>query len=192
MTTKERIIYESMKLFSINGFEAVSIRTIASEVGVTNSALYKHFPSKQAIFDAIVAQSKEQYLNQCQEAVNEEIRGIEQMKQVCIGMFQYQTQNEWIVMFRRILLLEQYRNPQMAEIYKEFFIEIPIKRQQAIFQKLIEQGIMKNLNPAVLSLELYAPFYMFHSVRCDEEELMRLFEAHAEYFFNNYIVAEQP
>ena len=46
--TKQRIIEESMKLFSVHGFEAVSIRTIADAVGVGNSALYKHFKSKKA------------------------------------------------------------------------------------------------------------------------------------------------
>lgn len=190
MTTKERIIYESLKLFSIHGFEAVSIRTIADEVGVTNSALYKHFTSKQAIFDAIVELSKECYLNQCTDAVNEEIRGIEQMKEVCIGMFRYQTQDDWIVMFRRMLLIEQFRNPKMADIYKEFFITIPMERQKMIFEKLIAQGLMKKKNPKVLSMELYAPFYMYHFIQQDEKELMELFAQHAEYFFENYIIPD--
>ena len=190
MTTKERIIYESMKLFSINGFEAVSIRTIATEVGVTNSALYKHFNSKQAIFDAIVEQSKERYLKQCTNAVNSEIRGLDQMKEVCIGMYRYQTQDDWIVMFRRMLMIEQFKNPTMAEIYKKFFIEIPIKRQVEIFTTLMEQGLMKKRNPRVLSVELYAPFYMFHAVKYDDTELMQIFEDHAEYFFENYIIPE--
>ncbi|MDD6306271.1 MAG: helix-turn-helix domain containing protein [Clostridiales bacterium] len=41
--TKQKIIEESMKLFSVNGFHAVSVRAIADAVGVRNSALYKHF-----------------------------------------------------------------------------------------------------------------------------------------------------
>ena len=51
---KEIIMEESLKLFSVYGFEAVSVRTIADKVGIGNSALYKHFESKQAIFDALV------------------------------------------------------------------------------------------------------------------------------------------
>lgn len=190
MTTKERIIYESLKLFSVHGFEAVSIRTIADKVGVTNSALYKHFVSKQAIFDALVEYSKERYLRRCTETVNEEIRGVEQMKEVCISMFRYQTQDDWIVMFRRMLLIEQFRNPQMADIYKEFFITIPMKRQQEIFEALIAHGLMKKKNPEVLSMELYAPFYMYHAIQRSEDELTKLFAQHAEYFFENYIIPE--
>lgn len=188
MTTKERILYESMKLFSVNGFEAVSIRTIAKEVNVTNSALYKHFATKQAIFDALVDFCKERYLGRCTEAVNVEIRGIEQMKEVCIGMFRYQTQDEWIVMFRRMLLLEQFKNPKMADIYHEFFLEIPMNRQCEIFQELIRQGLMKDREPKVLAMELYAPFYMYHAVKHDEKELLQLFEKHTEYFFENNVI----
>ncbi len=132
--------------------------------------------------------TKERYLGRCTSVVNAEIRGIEQMKEVCLGMFHFQTGDEWIVMFRRILLIEQFKNPQMADIYKEFFIDIPMQYQQEIFQELIKHGLMKPLNPAVLSLELYAPFYMYHSVKCNETELMQLFEQHAEYFFENYIL----
>ncbi len=188
MTTKERILYESMKLFSVNGFESVSIRTIADEVGVTNSALYKHFKSKQEIFDAIVEQSKERYLKQCTDAVNAEIRGIDQMKEVCINMYRYQTHDDQIVMFRRILMIEQFKNSKMADIYKEFFIDIPMLHQQKIFEELIRQGLMKNRNPKVLSMELYAPFHMYHAVKHDEAELVQLFEQHAEYFFENNII----
>lgn len=188
--TKQRIIEESMKLFSVNGFDAVSVRDIALAVGIGNSALYKHFKSKQEIFDTIVELSKQRYLAKCSEAVSCEIRGVEQIKDVCLQMFRYQTGDEWIVMFRRMLMLERFKNPQMAEIYKEFFIDIPLRRQREIFALLIEAGLMKDKNTEVMAMELYAPFYMYHTVRRDEKELAELFETHAEYFFENYVNKE--
>ena len=39
LSTKERILVEAMKLFAVQGFEAVSVRAIAKEVGVRDSAL---------------------------------------------------------------------------------------------------------------------------------------------------------
>ena len=190
-TTKQRIVEEAMKLFAVNGYEAVSIREIADAVGIGNTALYKHFASKQEIFDTIVEQSKERYLAKCTAAVTEEIRGAEQVKAVCLKMFRYQTSDEWIVLFRRMLILEQFRNPQMAAIYKEFFVDIPMRRQQEIFRALMDEGLMKKRDPEALALELYAPFFMYHTVKRDSEELTRLFETHAEYFFENYVLEEQ-
>lgn len=188
--TKEIIIEKSMKLFSINGFHAVTIRQIADEVGIGNSALYKHFSSKQEIFDVIVERSKERYITKCKTVVNSEIRGVEQVKEICIQMFRYQTEDEWIVMFRRLLVMEQFRNEKMARIYREFFIDIPLQSQKAIFEFLIEKGLMRKKNPVVLSMELYAPFFMYHTVKEQAQDLIKLFEEHVEYFFENYVTVE--
>lgn len=193
MTTKERIIDEAMKLFSTNGYDSVSIRTIAKEVGVTNSALYKHFKSKQDIFDAIVETSKERYLNRC-NIVNSDIRGANQVKEICIEMFQYQISDPWIVMFRRILLMEQFKNPEMGKIFRDFFVEIPLKKQENIFRELIKNGFMQDKDPRVMALEMYSPFFMFHIARHSEEEdeeLLRQFGLHAQYFFDNYVVEKE-
>jgi len=38
----------------IKGFEKASMRSIAAMTGITAGALYKHFPSKAAIFEALV------------------------------------------------------------------------------------------------------------------------------------------
>ncbi|MCC0650007.1 TetR/AcrR family transcriptional regulator [Clostridioides sp. ZZV15-6598] len=183
MNTKEKILNESMKLFSVKGFDAVSIRSIADAVGVSNSALYKHYPSKQAIFDAIVEKSKEHFLKQCDYAQNSICVNMESFVQMCLSMFDFQINDEWIVMFRRVLLIEQFKNEKMAQIFNDFFIEFPITSQKLTFEKLIEDGIMISKNPEVLAMELYAPFFLYHTAKCDVEKLMELFRIHIEYFY---------
>lgn len=182
MNTKERILKESMKLFSTNGFEAVSIRAIARAVGVGNSALYKHFTSKQAIFDAMVEQSEQHFLQYC-SYVQDSIKCMDDFVKMCISMFEFQIGDEWIVMFRRILLIEQFKNEKMEKIFKFFFVELPLTSQKAIFEKLIQDGMMKKKDPEVLALELYAPFFVYHTVKYDKEKLMNMFRVHAEYFY---------
>ena len=95
-------------------------------------------------------------------------------------MFRFQTGDEWTMMFRKMLMIEQFRNPQAEVLYKEFFIDIPLQRQQQIFKALIKEGLMKEKDPEVLSMELYAPFYMYHTIKRNPKELERLFEKHAE------------
>jgi len=188
--TKEIIMEESLKLFAVNGFEAVSIRNIADKVGIGNSALYKHFESKQAIFDALVEELKERYLNQC-SSVTSDIRGVEAVKENCLSMFEYQTQNEWIVNFRQLLLIEKFRNPHMAEIYKEFFVDIPMNRQKTIFEALQKKGLMIPGDTYVYAMELYAPFYLYHFVEHDYDELKKEFQKHVEYFFDTHFIKEK-
>ena len=52
--TKQRILEKSLELFSTKGYDAVSVGEIAKAVGIKAPSLYNHFPSKQAIFGAIL------------------------------------------------------------------------------------------------------------------------------------------
>lgn len=185
--TKQKIIEESMKLFSVNGFDAVSIRTIAEAVGVGNSALYKHFKSKKEILDAIVLYSSEYYLAMGQKQITQ-IQNAEDLKTACLAMFDFQTKDEWMVMFRRLLIIEQFKNPEMAEIYRRFFIELPVESQVQIFRQLIAKGIMNDGNAKVLAMELYAPFYLYHLSSDSQQDLRELFEVHIRNFWESNFI----
>ena len=52
--TRERILDEALRLFARDGYEAVSVSAIAGALGITKGALYRHYPGKRAIFDAII------------------------------------------------------------------------------------------------------------------------------------------
>ena len=184
--TKQRIIEESMKLFSVHGFEAVSIRTIADAVGVGNSALYKHFKSKKEIFDAIVLCSKEYFMEKSNEQMAQ-IQSKEDLKNACLRMFEFQTKDEWMVMFRKLLLIEQFKNEEMAEIYRRFFIELPVVSQAMVFEQLIKTGVMKNKDAHVMAMELYAPFYLYHLYAETGEELEKKFSQHVDNFWECYL-----
>ncbi|MFH2056175.1 MAG: TetR/AcrR family transcriptional regulator [bacterium] len=49
---KEQIIVEATRLFSQAGYEGVSMKALAEACCVTEPALYRHFNSKEAIYDA--------------------------------------------------------------------------------------------------------------------------------------------
>ena len=52
--TYTEILKNAKTEFLQNGFEKASMRSIAAMTGITAGALYKHFPSKAAIFDVLV------------------------------------------------------------------------------------------------------------------------------------------
>ena len=53
MNNKEKIFQVSIELFSKYGFDGVSVRQIAGEVGIKESSIYNHYSSKQEILNAI-------------------------------------------------------------------------------------------------------------------------------------------
>lgn len=54
MNNKEKIFHVSIDLFSKYGYDSVSIRKIASEVGIKESSIYNHYKSKESILDSIL------------------------------------------------------------------------------------------------------------------------------------------
>jgi len=51
---KKQIIEQSMKLFARDGYDGVTIKQIARACKITEPALYRHFPSKKEIYNAVL------------------------------------------------------------------------------------------------------------------------------------------
>ena len=51
---RDHILDIAEKLFTEHGYKSASIRAIASECGVTNAAIYYHFPNKESLFAEVM------------------------------------------------------------------------------------------------------------------------------------------
>jgi AcrR family transcriptional regulator len=52
--TREQLVAAATELFAANGYEHTSIDAVLEHTGVSRGSLYHHFPSKQALFEAVV------------------------------------------------------------------------------------------------------------------------------------------
>ena len=59
--TRQQILQAALELFSTQGFEATSMSQIADAVGIRKASVYSHFESKQALLDALLQETLEQY-----------------------------------------------------------------------------------------------------------------------------------
>ncbi|MCI6275782.1 MAG: TetR/AcrR family transcriptional regulator [Clostridium sp.] len=131
MTTKEKRIFESLNLFSIYGYDGVSMREIAAAVGIKGASLYSHFKGKEDIFNGIFSEMIKQYDNAI-VMMNIPIEENEQtimayhnadesrLLQMAEGVFDFFTQNEFTVMFRKLLITEQHKSFIAAKHFKEY------------------------------------------------------------------------
>lgn len=51
-----------------------------------------------------------------------------------------------------------------------------------IFSDLIKLGVMKEGIPEVYAMELYAPFFMYHTVGMESEDIMKHLQEHVSSF----------
>lgn len=58
-TIKEKIIHESLKLFSLKGFSSTSVTDILEAAGASKGGFYNHFKSKEELFHAVLEQARQ-------------------------------------------------------------------------------------------------------------------------------------
>ena len=58
MDLKEKIVAESLKLYSLKGFLSTSIHDILEAANTSKGGLYNHFESKEALFFAVLNEAK--------------------------------------------------------------------------------------------------------------------------------------
>lgn len=194
--TKEKILEEALKLFAKSGYMGTSMNDIASQLGVTKAALYKHYSSKQEILDSIVERMNQMDLQRSKEYempegdMEEVIEGykniaLEKIKQYTKVQFLHWTEEEFSSCFRKMLTLEQYRSPEMAKLYQHYLSEGPLQYMETIFS-----GIVNNSEEAKqLAINFYGPIFLLYSIYDGSEnkqDVMKQLEAHVEGFSKHY------
>lgn len=201
--TKKRIISEALHLFSEKGYNAVTVGQIADAVGIKAPSLYKHYKSKQAIFDAILIEMQQRYEKQVssmqmngEDAVLDldlfEKISEEQLIQLGKNLFLYFLHDDYVCQFRKILTIEQYHNTNLATIYVKQYIHDPLSYQGTLFSMLVNSGIFINENPNIMALQFYAPVKLLLTL-CDcqperEQEALQTLEQHIKQFNKIYKV----
>ena len=196
--TKRRILEKALELFSTRGYDAVSVGEIADAVGIKAPSLYNHFPSKRAIFEAIVEDTAAQYerdTGRIDIHVQNAARDIPVFTGITADglfgkvrqIFDYSLHNDTIRRFRRMMTIEQFRSPELAEFYSQRYVERVIRYHAGIFRSLIAAGEIREQDPDALAMLYAAPVITLIGI-CDrqperEEECLARLRRHVELFF---------
>lgn len=192
MDTKERIQYEALKLFSKKGYEAVGVIEIADAVGIKAPSLYKHYKNKRAIFDSIVQRMKEMDFERAKEyempeGTMEEVGEaymnvpLDKIKIYTKAQFLYWTKEEFSCCFRKLLVLEQYKNNEMSSLYRQYISSGPLDYMSDIFRSTAES----DEEAMQLALDFYGPVYLLYSVydgADDKESVLDALDRHIDTF----------
>ena len=194
--TKENILHTALRLFARDGYEAASVSDIAGELGITKGALYKHYKNKQDIFNSIVERMyqidaerakkfevPEETFDRSPEAYRN--TDMDKITAFIEAQFHFLTEDEFACNFRKMLILEQYRNPEIAELYQKCLVSGPVSYIEDLFREMMERGIWDKSDPKQLALEFYAPFYLLLSISDalpENKEPAKLLTVHIERF----------
>jgi len=198
MNTKEKIIYESLNLFSTRGFDSVSVRDIANSVGIKASSLYNHFKNKQDIIDTIINKYSQYVINFFEHIkITTLIDNIKINKSSCIyndqffnsslAIFKFYLEDEFIVKFRKLLTIEQFNNSRLSSLYNKIFIDDILAFQSKIFEILIDSNILIKKDSYTLALQFYSPvFLMFYRCQTINDMALINLKKHISEFKDTY------
>lgn len=197
--TKKKILDKALELFAAQGYDSVSVGEIAQAVGIKAPSLYNHYPSKQAIFDAIVDATAKQYEADTDKAdihVQNSARDIpvfteitkEALFEKVRQIFEYSLHDETISRFRKMMTIEQFRSPELAALYSRRYVERLVEYHADIFRALISAGEIISADPETLSMTYVAPVLTLIGV-CDrqpkrESECLDKLKRHVYLFYN--------
>ena len=173
--TKDKILVTALRLFAQDGYEAVSVSKIAGELGITKGALYKHYKNKRDIFNSIfecLCQLDEERAKSAKvpEKNFEEMSlsfgktSVDGIVTYLKEQFLYWSEDEMACNFRKMLTLEQYRNPEMTALYHKVLTHGPIDYIENLIREMMKQGAWREGNPKQMAIELHAPFYLLLSI----------------------------
>ena len=158
---KQKIFDISIDLFSRFGYNGVSIRQIASKVGIKESSIYNHYNSKEAILDSILNYYIERMLAQDipldDASANLDV-GFDYFYQMGLNAFAMQLKDEKMSKITRIILIESYHNERINDFLKKSILEDAIKGWIALFALMKSK---KQIREDADSLQLAESFYKY-------------------------------
>jgi AcrR family transcriptional regulator len=189
--TKSRILNTALNLFSKHGYSGTSIRNIAKEVGVRESAIYNHFSSKTEILKAILEDFKTTAPGK--DVLNEKLIDKLDNPRIFLKDFAMDLIKEWTTerekKFMRLILMEQFRETEGIKIsMADYFSDLKTILKM-IFDQMIRHGFIRKHNSELLADEYIAILYYLRieHITADKKQSLKkideLVNKHIEFFW---------
>jgi len=190
--TKEKILKVATLLFSKLGYKGASVRKIASEVGIRESALYNHFKNKEEIFLEVAKNIFSSPFSIDSIEIKElALRGKPFLQKFTMQykMLTFDKSNE--NMFR-LLMIELMQNKSLREQFMSQYHDKNIKLLSEGFFIMMQNSLVRSSDPMLMAYEFISTlFYIRLQVtilRFDASSTNSLstqFEKHVDFFWES-------
>ena len=190
--TKERILAAALEMFSKNGYAGTNIRELSASLGLVKSGVYKHFESKEAIWNALLDEMIAYYGEHfgSAEHLPPVPDSLEDLVDMTMGMVHFTVHDERMIMTRKVLTLEQYRDVRARELATKHFLTGLTEMFTHVFTGMMERRLIRRDDPAMLAFAYITPISALIHL-CDREpekteEAIAQIEAFSRHFIKVY------
>ncbi len=190
--TKGKILEAALDLFSQNGYAGTNIRELTAALGLVKSSLYKHFGSKEDIWDALLDSMIAYYAQRfgSPDRLPPAPDSPEGLVSMTLRMVDFTIHDEKVVKTRKLLTIEQFRDDRARALATKHFLTGLWEMFTPVFQSMMDRGLIRWDDPAMLAFAYTAPISALIHL-CDREpektdEAMAQIEAFSRHFIQVY------
>ena len=190
--TKERILVAALELFSRNGYTGTNIRELTASLGMVKSSIYRHFESKEAIWNALLDEMIAYYAERfgSAEHLPPVPESLEELVVMTLRMSELTIRDEKIVMTRKVLSIEQFRDTRAKALATKHFLTGLTDMFTQLFSAMMDRGLLRRDDPKMLAFAYTAPISALIHL-CDREpektaDALTQIEAFSRHFVKTY------
>ena len=190
--TKERILAAALEMFSQNGYAGTNIRELTASLGLVKSSMYKHFESKEDIWNSLLDEMIAYYDNHfgSPEHLPPVPDSLDDLVAMTLRMVNFTVHDERIIMTRKLLTIEQFRDQRARDLATRHFLTGLKEMFTPVFAGMMDKGLLRRDDPAMLAFAYTAPISALIRL-CDREpeqtdEAIAQVEAFSRHFVKIY------
>ena len=190
--TKERILATALDMFSQNGYAGTNIRELTASLGLVKSSMYRHFESKEEIWNSLLDEMVAYYDNRfgSPEHLPPVPDTLEELVTMTMQMVDFTVHDERIIKTRKLLTIEQFRDDRARDLATKHFLTDLKDMFTPVFQGMMDKGLLRRDDPAMLAFAYTAPISALIHL-CDREpekanDAMAQAEAFSRHFIKTY------
>ena len=168
--TKERILAAALDLFSQNGYAGTNIRELTALLGLGKSSMYRHFVSKDKIWNTLLDEMIAYYSERfgSPEHLPPVPDSLEGLVAMTVRMADFTIHDEKIIKTRKVLTIEQFRDGRAGALATKHFLTGLRDMFAPIFAGMMDKGLLRRDDPAMLAFAYTAPISALIHL-CDRE-----------------------
>ena len=187
--TKSEIMNTALDVFAQKGYEGTILKDIADQLNVTKSALYKHYESKEALWDALIDYVERYYGENFGGTESIVIpNSLDELEELSLRQIRFTMHDEMVRRVRKLLTMKQFRNERIKALTEKYFHSNIVSIYTTIFRGMAERDLIQMDDPELLAFEYTAPISMLIQVYDREpdreSEIHQKIQEHIHYFIS--------
>ncbi len=190
--TKERILAAALDMFSQRGYDGTNIRELTASLGLVKSSMYRHFESKEEIWNTLLDELIAYYDARfgSAEHLPPVPDSLEALVEMTMRMVDFTVHDERIIKSRKLLTIEQFRDDRARSLATRHFLTGLSEMFTPVFSGMMDKGLLRRDDPAMLAFAYTAPISALIHL-CDREpekteDAIRRIEAFSRHFIRVY------